>query len=281
MKNVIVISLILLSFTSCIKNNESPAFIKINSWILEVNASDNQGALTHNFSNAWVYVDGELLGVFELPCKVPILKTGSAEIVIFPTIWNNGISKTKKIYPFVESHTSLVSLVGNEITEINPVTRYKVSTQFWIEDFQGSSPKLNAGNPSPASLVVESDPNNSNKYGRVFLNETQNAWAAYTNDELSFSNSKHVYLEVDCLNTNEVVTGLIINSSNGSSENHSNISLPRQSPGEAVWKKVYIDLTELINVSQGIGFLQSFQAVLDNGDSDGLILIDNIKVVYY
>ena len=55
----------------------------------------------------------------------------------------------------------------------------------------------------------------------------------------------------------------------------------QQKDGEAVWKKIYIDLKELVNTSGGIGFIQTFQAALDDGDSEGLILIDNIKIVHY
>lgn len=283
MKHFILISTIALCFVGCIKNNEIPSYIKINKWVLEdnVNSTHNAGELTHNLSNAWVYVDNKLLGVFELPCTVPVLQTGSAEIRIYPAILNNGIASTKKIYPFVEYHTSYVTLASNEITEINPVTRYKANVQFWIEDFENATFKLSEGNPSPASLVVESNSNNTNRYGRVFLNASQNAWAAYTTEELVFPVGTDVYLEIDYLNTNNVVTGLLINKADGTSENNINIQMNQQADGEAIWKKIYIDLKELVNVSGGTGFLQTFQAALDDGDSEGLIYIDNIKVVHY
>lgn len=283
MKYLIIISFITFSLAGCIKNNEVPSYIKINPWVLEDNPNStyNAGVLTQKFSNAWVYVDNQLLGVFELPCTVPVLKTGSSEIRVYPTILNNGISATKKIYPFVEYHTSYVTLVSNEITEINPVTRYKTNAQFWIEDFENATYKLNEGNPSPASLIVESNENNSNRYGRVFLNASQNAWYAYTTEELAFATGADVYLEIDYYNTNDIVTGLLANKSNGTNENHINIQMNQQTDADVVWKKIYIDLKELVNLSGGIGFLQTFQAVLDDGDTEGLIYIDNIKVVHY
>lgn len=285
MKKFLLISIVFaFSFAGCVKNNTVPSYLHINKWILEenLNAISASGVLTKDFSNASIYVNNQLLGIFELPCTVPVLQTGSAEIRIYPVVLNNGISATKKVYPFMDYHTSFVTLSSNEITEINPVTRYKDNVQFWIEDFEGAI-KMNEGNPSPASLIVESASNGTNKYGRVYLNSSQNAWAAYTIQELAFPIGTDVYLELDYYNTNNIVTGLLANKANGSSENHINIQMNQQADAGAEWKfkKIYIDLKELVNLSGGTGFLQTFQAKLDDGDSEGLIYIDNIKVVYY
>ena len=90
-----------------------------------------------------------------------------------------------------------------------------------------------------------------------------------------------VYLEVDYYNTNDIVTGIIAEKSDGTIFQQINIQMNEQEEGSVVWKKIYIDLKELVGESQGVYFSQSFQAVLDDGDSEGLILIDNIKVVHY
>ena len=156
-----------------------------------------------------------------------------------------------------------------------------IHLQFWIEDFENATFQLNEGNPSLASLIVETNANNTNRYGRVYLNEIQNTWSAYTTQELAFPLGSDVYLEVDYYNTNNLVTGLIAVKPNGSTENNINIQMNQQSAESVVWKKIYIDLKELVGLSGGTGFLQSFQAALDDGDSEGLILIDNIKVVHY
>jgi hypothetical protein len=216
--------------------------------------------------------------VFELPCKIPVLKSGGAEIRVYPAILNNGISATKIIYPFLEFHFAYAELIENETVAIHPITKYKNAAKFWIEDFEGTL-KIVEGNPSPASLLVES--NNGNKYGRVLLNASQNAWNAYTNDELAFPIGTDVYLEIDYYNTNDIVTGLLINKVDGSISNNLNIQMNAQADSEVKWKKIYIELKEVVNSSQGIGFLQTFQAILDEGDAEGLILIDNIKVVHY
>jgi hypothetical protein len=88
-------------------------------------------------------------------------------------------------------------------------------------------------------------------------------------------------LEIDYKITNNVTTGLIYVTS-GSAINNTNIRLNAQKPDVAVWKKIYIDLRELIgNSPSGSVFSQSFIASLDEGNTEGIILIDNIKVIHF
>ena len=68
MKKLTAIFLLLFTLSSCVKNNDDPSWIEISEWTLEANSAATPGIageLTHNFSDAWVYVDGELLGVFD------------------------------------------------------------------------------------------------------------------------------------------------------------------------------------------------------------------------
>lgn len=271
-----------LMLLSCIKNNPDPSWIEIKEWTLEENPNGpDAGELTSNFKNAWVYVNDKLMGVFELPCKLPVLMSGSANIKIYPAILNNGISATKKVYPFMEQHEVDVTLVQNEVLTINPVTHYYSNVQFWIEDFEDPSYKLTHSTNSTTDLIPEYDSSGQNRYARILLTENANYWAAYTNQALSFPIGTEVYLEVDYYNTNKIVTGLVAAKSDGSTQTHINIAMQAQDPSTVQWKKIYIDLKELVGASGGVEFLQWFEASLDEGDTEGLILIDNIKVVHY
>ena len=122
-------------------------------------------------------------------------------------------------------------------------------------------------------------------YGFVNLNETDSTWVAYTNfesvNEANLPRGEEVYLEIDYYNTNNVVTGLLWISSS-SIKNNTNYQLNDQDPSSVKWKKIYIDLKELVsNSPAGSYFEQSFQAILDKDDTEGLIVIDNIKVVHF
>ncbi|MDG2154259.1 MAG: hypothetical protein P8K10_10030 [Crocinitomicaceae bacterium] len=89
------------------------------------------------------------------------------------------------------------------------------------------------------------------------------------------------YLEIDYYVTNDLYTGLLFVSPSGN-ENNVNVRLNGQEPENVVWKKIYIELKELISASpNNTQFLQTFTAFLDEGKTEGLINIDNIKVLWY
>lgn len=281
-----------LMLNSCIKNNPDPSWIEITPWTLVANSNSQYptGELTHSFTDAWVYVNDELIGVFQVSdtLKIPVLKSGAVNIKIYPAIRNNGVSATKKIYPFVERYEINTTLVQNQTIQINPVTRYSSMVRFAIEDFEDPAIKIVNDLNSATQMAQGNDPailQWGNFYGFVNLNETDSTWIAYTNfesvNEANLPRGKEVYLEIDYYNTNNVVTGLLWISSS-SIKNNTNYQLNDQNPSTVKWKKIYIDLKELIsNSPTGTYFEQSFQAILDNGDTEGLIVIDNIKVVHF
>ena len=76
MKHLIFASIsVIFLLISCVKNNPDPCWIEITEWQLETNPNSivNIGELRHDISNVQVFVNNELLGIFEVPCKIPIL----------------------------------------------------------------------------------------------------------------------------------------------------------------------------------------------------------------
>jgi hypothetical protein len=270
---------------SCVKNNPIPAWIEVSAWTLESNplATEDIGELSHNFSDAWVYVDGKLLGVFELPFKVPILDWGMKEIKLLPTVRNNGISATKKPYPFVEKYTITVELVSGETVSIDPVTKYYESTKAWIENFETSAIELDDDPTSMTNFQVE---NNSSigqwgKYAHVQVDEIDSLWVGYTTGHIPLPRGEEVYLEIDYMNSNSLLTGLLsISPSNV--VNNPNILLTKQTEAPLKWKKIYIDLKEMVTYSsEAVYFDISFQALFDSELGAGDVYIDNIKLVHF
>ncbi len=288
MFKILVFCCLAILISGCIKNNPNPSWIQINKWSLQNNTdlSGSEGELTENISEAWVYVDDKVLGVFQVPCKIPVLTSGMCNIKIYPTIKNNGISATKKIYPFMEVFEVNQELVQNQTLVLNPVTKYKSITNFKVYDFELTNMYMeNDPNTSLAQILYDNtdlQPFNGNFYGKVNLNSTDSSWVAYTTEQLSFTKGKEVYLELDYYNTNTLVTGLIFVNPDATKTNNINIQLNSQDESSVKWKKIYIDLKELIgNAPNGCNYLQSFQANLNSGKSSSEIRIDNIKLVYF
>ena len=292
MKYIFPIFGLIFLLSSCIKNNPDPVWIQINEWTLESNPlGEDAGVLTENISDAWVYVDGEFVGVFEVPCTIPVIYSGEKTIRVYPAVLKNGISATKTIYPFLDDYAVVTDMVENQTITINPVTRYKTNCQFWIEDFDAAGNKItddepsvepNMDNTTDASIL---DPAiNGNAFGRISLSSsTVNTWVGYSsnNEELYLPRGQDVYLEIDYHNTNRITTGLLAVSPSGTIDNP-NIQLNPQDEADVEWKKIYIELREIISASaSGAYFQLSFQALLDEEDTEGEINVDNIKVVYF
>lgn len=279
--------LLLLGFTACVKNNPDPSWLEVTEWTLQSNIdlSGDEGELSHNITEAWVLIDDKVIGVFQVPFKIPILKDGMCNIKIYPAIKNNGISATKKIYPFLEVYEVNQTLTKNQTLTLNPVTKYKSVTQFWIEDFEGINISLTDDpNTSLSNYEIVNEnlqPFNGNLYAKISLNSTDSLWVGNTETQLSISKGREAYLEIDYHNTNSLTTGLIYVSPSGVT-NNINIRLNAQNPETVAWKKIYIELRELIGASpNSSNFLQSFSCYLDPGQISTEILIDNIKVVYF
>jgi hypothetical protein len=273
-----------------VKNNPDPAWLEVTQWTLQSNTalSGAEGELTQNFSDAWVYIDDQVIGVFEVPFKIPILKSGACNIKIFPTVINNGIAATKKIYPFMEVYEVNATLVQNQTLTLNPTTKYNAFSQFWVEDFEDPlNVKITVDqNTSAIKSTPTTNTNlqsfNGNFYGILNLTTTDSSWIASTQEQLYIAKGKEAYLEIDYYTTNSIITGLIYVKPDNSTVNNIHISVQAQDETNVTWKKIYIDIKELIGYApNGSNFLQSFIATLDEGKSASEIRIDNIKVVYF
>lgn len=288
MKYFFLLLLVYPILSGCVKNNPDPVWIEIDQWTLESNPliPGGEGVLSHNFTDVWVYIDNKVIGVFELPCKIPVLVSGNKLIQLYPTIRNNGISATKKIYPFVEPYKLTTELVEGATIQISPTTRYYANTDFWIEDFESNTIKIDTDNSvSNASLVRENNASFGpwNYYGHVALSNTDSLWVGLTTGEQYLPKSgAEVYLELNYYNTNSLLTG-VLSYLNATPTSHPNISLNKQDVATAKWKKIYIDLRDIVsNTYTAQYYKQYFQAIKNVGDPNNSdVYLDNIKIVHF
>lgn len=118
-------------------------------------------------------------------------------------------------------------------------------------------------------------------YGEIQLSETAAEWVAASESMTLPQGGAEVYLEVDYYNTNSVVTGVLAINSVEVKENP-NVQINAQDASEVKWKKIYIDLKDVVSGSTTAEyFKQSFQADLESGQTSTFIILDNIKVVHF
>ncbi len=286
MMRVLWYGALVLVLAACIKNNPNPSWIQVNPVVLvsNPNLSGAEGQLTQDFRDVWLYVDDQLIGCFQTPFKIPILKEGSMNVKIYPAVRNNGIAGSKMIYPLVNFYELNTVFTPNQTTVINPQTSYVDNVNFWIEDFEDASIKIQDDpNTSVAALFTTSEnalPLNGFNYGKVLLNASDSVWVANTTEQLYIAKNRPCFLEVDYYNTNSFVQGFLAVSSLGNVY-QDNAGFNQQGPSSVKWKKMYIELTELIgNSSNGSNFIQTFKANLDTNRTESFVCIDNIKIIY-
>lgn len=286
MKRIFILLFTTLLLFSCKKDQPEVAWLKIDKWILNSNgnAQNPQGELSHNLSHVFVNMDGQSLGVFELPAKIPIIDKGNHEFVLIPGVKNNGSSKTIKRYPFFEQYKGTINLVKNDTVYFDPSTKYYSSLKFLIEDFESPSMQLDVSTQSTATLGRNNDPNIlvwGNKYGEVKLDDSSSLISFVTNFQTVLPKlGTEVYLEFDFMNTNSLLTSTIAYG-NGNYEEDPYVIVPPQKEGKAEWKHIYIDLKENISYHQTTPINEvQFTILLDEAGTSKYFYIDNIKLVY-
>lgn len=276
-----------LFFFSCVKKHQPVAWLKIGNWVLESNpdATYPEGELSEDISQVFVTLDGKSLGAYQVPVKIPIIaKSGEHKLILMAGVRDNGINETKVRYPFFQHFTKTINLVENDTISVTPTTSYYDNTKFLIEDFESPSLHLESSSGSTATLTRENDPSIlkwGNYYGAVHLTEQDSLLSFVTTFAQSLPKySTPVYLELDYMNTNSLLTSLI---SYGNETYYTDpyILINPQDASTPVWKHMYINLTE--DVSYRVTSPNNeveFKLLLDDDLTSSYFYIDNIKIVY-
>lgn len=274
---------------SCKQEDITPSWLKINEFTVTTN-EELEGSNSHNITDVWIFMDGQQLGVWELPCKLPVLDEGEHKFTLFPGIKNNGTSSTRKRYPFYNTFEINETLVKNDTVELFPSTTYKSELEFaFIEDFEDAGISFTKGPTSDTDMVFIEESifpdivQYGSKCGGVFLNTEDSLYTGITSTSISFPKAQQVYMEVDFKNTNSFAVGVVANFIDGTSNQRLPfVILPGQPPGQEEWKKVYIDLSvELGLDGSAVSHNIYLISALDEGIASGDVFIDNIKLLYF
>ena len=277
--------LIPLLFFACTKEQDKVSWLKIEKWELlpNPNNNNNEGELTHNLNQVFISMGGKFLGSFELPIKIPIIDEGTHDFVLIPGVVQNGINSTKTRYPFMEQYSTTLTLKLEDTVTMQPTTRYFDNIQFLIEDFENPvALNIETDQNSLVDIIASDDPAISkwgNYFGRIDLTKQDSLFIGYTNFGVSLpKQNANVFLEMDYMNSNSLATSVISYNSN---ELFDDVHIQLNPQSNPHWRHIYLDLKEIITFrNQATVNEQGFVAILDSGNVDGFVYLDNIKVVY-
>ena len=258
-KQITVLSLLMVLFSACDKdkfNAEIPSYIHIES--IEVETLSFEGSNSDKITDAWITMDGQYLGAFELPCTVPVLAEGEHVFTIYAGIKANGISAIRMKYPFyskcdlyinqgedyVLAEEYRVNLTKDSLVSLKAITHYKENVNFLLlEDFEDAGSLFEASEDSDTSLVrvnTEDLVFEGAGSGAIFMADSVDFFELITSEYYEIPHLyNNTFLELNYRCNHPFKIGLQVRSDLGVNQYESLTINPSEE-----WNKVYVYMTE-------------------------------------
>jgi len=264
-----------------------PAYIKIDSVFLETNYS-SQGSNSQKITDVWIYLNKDLLGVFELPALFPVLAEGANDLEIRPGIWLNGIQSTRVPYPFYKPIVyEDFKFYPDSVQDLGDLkVKYYDNLDFaWKEDFESSGLTLAETSISDTAIIRTLPAGNPEAFitptskhsGLVALSDERPIWSANSSNSFLLPELQNdpVLLELNFKTNNVFYVGLLLNLPGGLKK----IPLLIMNHSEE-WKKIYINLGPNIALNwDAANYKVYFEAGLELENDLAEIYLDNIKLI--
>lgn len=274
---------------------DTPSYLKINKITLDPRKSPTEtyGTASNNISDAWVFVNGKLLGPFELPASIPVLASGEAKIEVLPGIYGDGQKGARFPFGFYTQYNTTLNLEPGKEYLLTPEVRFAPATVFPFdvyEDFTNFSGvadiQLKAG--SPYTLEVNKDTLANFTYAAgevgvvyavpgitqpIVLESIFNGKLPQTISGIQSG----VFLEFDYRSTVDFKVGVTATVS-GQSVPVTDLKVRKNRN----WTKMYVNLTDEVNIAAlkngTFGMLWETSSLTGSRD---YFAIDNIRLLHF
>lgn len=289
MKKIILLSLLALiymQFNSCELIDEPeqiPSYIQIDTMNVQLR-NTMEGTKSHNIKDAWLFVNNQLVGPFELPMKAPVLEEGEQLVEVFAGIDDNGIISLPEVYPFYDRYRITRTLKRGETITVEPNILYNDDTKFaFIEDFELGilfGADLD-GNDNTRIEIEASNPFEGQRSGIIHLNAensifehgTANFYDLY--DETNIN--APIYMELNYKNNIPFEVGVIGYDNNAVVEK---VYIAGMNPSDE-WNKIYVNMTFDVSRMKGDSYQIVIRAAKGQDIENGEIFLDNIKLLHF
>ncbi len=255
---------------------EIPSYVRIESISLQINNSVIEGSGSQKITDAWVYVDGDLIGAFEMPVNIPVLAEGTHQILVLAGVKQNGLSTTRAIYPFYKGWQSTITLTRGQILTVSPVVEYYSATNFmWMCDFDQPGTNINDNfGPWPGRLQEVSGPM-AYEIESGYVTLTADTFEFYAQSSLAyeFEGQYDIYLEMNYSCNQNFVIGLYC------VETAAYIPWVEVSNSDT-WNKIYIRLNDAV-LTQPPGSRYHVYVAMKKDETvpNPWLAIDNLKLI--
>lgn len=283
---LLYIPLVLFSACKLDKPEQIPGFIKIDSLVTDLN-TETQGSNSNNFTEAWVSIDGQQVGIFDIPALFPTLEVGTRTILIRPGIKRNGAAAARVDHPHFENFelgNQKIS-IGDTLT-INPVFKLRSGIKAWFEDFEDAGFKLNNSANNDTDMVrLENDPNvfEGRASGYVFLADESKKFSVSTSENFNFRIGTPVYFELDYKIDGFLKVSLVVHTTGSPDITRTVLFIvpKKDASGNSIYNKIYVSLSEIISLeANATSFDIKLEGINNTGQTNASYYIDNLKVLY-
>jgi hypothetical protein len=276
--SVVVSVSVFLFFNSCVKENSVPAYLTLSPFTLTTKLGE--GSAAQKITDAWVYVDSQSVGVYELPVTFPVLDLGNRSIQIAAGIRNNGIKSNPIIYPMTAFVRTNINLKAGDTTRMTLKTNYLEGLKFWsVEDFEGTNHTLKInreGGGTPPSVNIANN-GFEGKCAEITLTKASPLMekAISTKAQLP-SNATSTFIELHYKTQNLLEVG-IWGTMPGNAVGQTTVKVILKPNNE--WNKVYLNLTQEAKDMRMTDYQINFRSLLTDTLQQATILLDNIKLI--
>lgn len=284
----------ILFFSSCEVINPSeeiPSYLRIDS-ISFIDSTNNNLPVKLNSQkivDAWVFIDGQLQGTYELPTTFPVLMEGTHKISIYPGVLIDGIAATRSIYSFFHVYEKNITFQKEKVDTIRPVSSYYTSRVNYPseggfpEDFEAPGNAFRTGTNSKVDTIIKTSEDSlvfdGNFSGMFLLDTSKNYLLLETIKKYTLpGRGVAVYLELNFRTNTELRVGMYAESN--LNPQITDVPLINLNPTNNEWKKVYINLTDEVSSITNSRFKIYFQATHNTLLNESKIVLDNIRLIH-
>ena len=263
---------------------EIPSYIAADSIKVETDKSI-QGTNSHNITDSWIYVNGKLIGVFEVPYQIPVLESGKQTIRIEPGIKSGGSSSKREVYSVMNSYIIDSILTKGEVLKIQPKHTYATSTFAYMEDFETGHSLIVSNDNYPAIELIKGEDAFEGTSMSVTIDKVNPSFECTTSSTYPLpKDGRDIYLEInfkynDANNTSFFAFGFFSLENTGEAAK----IVYRFNPTQNIWKKVYVNIRDHVMDTKATEFRFYFRAGFLSGYTPNEkvdIFIDNIKIIH-
>ncbi|MES2627957.1 MAG: hypothetical protein V4616_03215 [Bacteroidota bacterium] len=277
-----------LFFSGCSKSKQEatvPAYLRIDS--IDFQGTSIQGTNNQNITEAWIFIDSDLQGIYDLPCEVPILALGSREVKIRGGIKRNGMGTSRVVSPFFSTYTEQLTFEPGKTALVKPVVGYFSDVEVWNESFEDAGGiQFSTTTNSDTTLRLTNAPGEVFEgygSGKAFLPDGKTYMKFFTNLRKTLPKANPVFMELNYKCNDVVNVGLIAHEAGGDISTVVLYLKPTENDPliKNGWNKIYINLSDQINLSTAsTQFDIFFELRKQSSSGTSYMLLDNVKLVY-